>query len=370
MTDVILDRLQAELARQGARALVAVSPENVTYTAGHLVPSHPTNRHRRTISVLAGDGRGALVVVSVEAELARQHSRLKDVRGYDQFTQNAMDVLADLLRELGVAEGPVALEMDYLPAQDYLRLCERLPSLAVVPCREIYQRARMVKIPLEIGWLRKIADISDRAEQAVWRRVRDGMSEKALAAVITTAVLEGGGDGVRILIGSGERSAIVDPQPSDRVVRRGDVIRIEILGALKNYQSKVTRTGILGRATDEQRRTWAMLMAGRARVLQRLRPGVAARDLWSAYADHCRRQSLEPTLGFLGHGIGLTGHEEPYLTAGRDVALEPGMVVTLEPFSMMPPHVGFHIGDMFLITPNGYENLTTVMTNETLIEVG
>ncbi len=207
-----LDRLRAEMAKQGAQALVALSPENVAYTIGSMVPSHPTNRHRRTISILAADGRSALVVVSVEAELARQQSRLEDVRHYDQFTQNPMDMLADVLREFGAAAGPVAIEPDYLPAQDYLTLRERLP---------------------------------------------------ALAAIITNAVLEAGGDGVRMLIGSGECSAIVNPRPGDRALRRGDVIRVEILAHLDNYQSNVTGTGVPGRVTHEQRRIWDVLMEAR-----------------------------------------------------------------------------------------------------------
>ena len=364
-----LDRLRAEMVRQGVRALVALSPENVAYTIGYMVPSHPTNRHRRTISILAEDGRSALIVVGVEAELARQQSRLKDVRSYDQFTQNPMDVLADVLREFGVERGPAATEMDFLPAQDYLRLREHLPALSVVPCRDIYLRARMVKTAEEVAWLRAIAEISDRAEQVVWSRMHEGVTEKALAAIVTNAVLEAGGDGVRMLIGGGERSAIVNPKPSDRVLRRGDVIRVEILGNLNNYQSNVTRTGVLGRATDDQRRIWRILMEARALALERLRPGAAARDLWSAYADHCRRHAIEPTLAFLGHGIGLTGHEEPYITGDKALILEPGMVVTFEPFYMMPPRMGFHIEDMFLVTDSGYETLTAVTTNEQLIEI-
>src|SRR5574341_1443794 len=218
-----LDRLRTEMVRHDARALVAFSPENVAYTIGFMVPSHPTNRHRRTISVLTPEGRAALIVVSVEAELAREQSRLKDVRSYDQFTQNPMDVLADVLREFGVASGPLALELDYLPAQDYLALWERLPAPPLIPCREIYQRARMVKAPEEVAFLRRIAEISDRAQRAVWHRVREGMTEKLLAAIGTNAVLEAGGDAVRTLIGAGERSSIVNPRPTDRPLRQGAV---------------------------------------------------------------------------------------------------------------------------------------------------
>ena len=364
-----LDRLCAELVRHEARAMVAFSPENVAYTIGFMVPSHPTNRHRRTISILTPEGRSALIVVSVEAELARQQSGIKDVRGYDQFTQNPMDLLAKVLREFGVASGPLALELDYLPAQDYLALWERLPAPPLIPCREMYQRARMVKTPEEVAVLRRIAEISDRAERAVWHRMREGMTEKLLAAIITNAVLEAGGDGVRALIGAGERSGIVNPRPTDRPLRRGDVVRVEILGNLQNFQSNVARTGVVGRATDEQRRIWGTLMEARALALKMLRPGTPARDLWEANARYCRQNAIEPTLGFLGHGIGLTGHEEPYLTARQPLLIEAGFVLTFEPFFMMPGRMGFHIEDMFLVTESGYETLTAVTTNDQLIEV-
>ncbi len=364
-----LERLRAEMVRQEVRALVALSPENVAYTIGYMVPSHPTNRNRRTISVLTADGRSALIVVSVEAELARQHSRVKDVRRYDQFAQNPMDVLAGVLREFGVASGPLAIEMDYLPAQDYLTLWERLPAPPMVPCRDMYLRARMVKTPEEVACLRKIAEISDRAEQVVWHQMREGMTERVLATIITNAVLEAGGDGVRLLIGSGERSSIVNPRPTDRPLRRGDVIRVEILANLNNYQSNVTRTGVLGPASDEQRRIWQVLMEARALALEKLRPGTEVRELWMAYAEHCRRHDIEPTLSFLGHGIGLTGHEEPYLTADKTLRLEPDFVLTFEPFYMIPGQMGFHIEDMFLVTETGYETFTAVTMNETLIQV-
>ena len=83
-----------------------------------------------------------------------------------------------------------------------------------------------------------------------------------------------------------------------------------------------------------------------------------------------RANGLEPTLKFLGHGIGLTGHEEPYITGEKTMVMAPGMVVTFEPFLMFPERMGFHIEDMYLFTDGGYENLSTVVNNEQLIQVG
>src|SRR5262249_20964453 len=91
MEHEVLRKLRSAMIKAGHDALVAFSQDNVTYTAGFLVPSHASNRFRRTITVLAGDQFAAQIVVNVEEHLARQRSRFTDIRAYNQFTQEAVD---------------------------------------------------------------------------------------------------------------------------------------------------------------------------------------------------------------------------------------------------------------------------------------
>jgi Xaa-Pro dipeptidase len=365
-----IDRLRERIIAQGIDALIALSPENVAYTIGFMVPSHPVNRHRRTISVVTADGNALLIVVSVEAPLARERSAVTNVCAYDQFNQAPMQVLADCLIEFGLQGARIGLELDYIPAKDYLELTAILPKAKFVPNRDLYLAARMVKDEVEIERLRRIARISDEAQAIAFEHVRVGMSERQLAAIVTEAVLSGGADAVRMNIGSGERSGIVNPKPTDRAISRGDVIRLEILGTLENYQSNITRTGVVGEPTSEQVRIWRVLMEARKRALECLVSNTPASVLWTAYADHCRSNGIEPTLAFLGHGIGLTGHEEPYLTANTEIIVTPGIVLTYEPFYMVPGKMGFHVEDMFLVTESGYEALNTVTQNDSLVRLG
>ena len=88
MEHELLRKLRSAMAKAGHDALVAFSQDNVTYTAGFLVPSHASNRFRRTITVLAGETFAAQIVVNVEENLARQRSRFSDIRSYNQFTQD------------------------------------------------------------------------------------------------------------------------------------------------------------------------------------------------------------------------------------------------------------------------------------------
>src|SRR5215510_8965920 len=123
MEHEVLVKLRSAMKKAGHDALVAFSQDNVTYTAGFLVPSQASNRFRRTITIIAGDSFAAQIVVNVEENLARQRSRFRDIRAYNQFTQDAVDLLADALLEAGVGAGQIAIELDYMPAQDYIRLC-------------------------------------------------------------------------------------------------------------------------------------------------------------------------------------------------------------------------------------------------------
>src|SRR5215468_1294925 len=132
MEHEVIRRLRAAMQGAGYDALVAFSQDNVTYTAGFLVPSHASNRFRRTITVIAGDTFAAQIVVNVEENLAKQRSRFSDIRPYNQFTQDPADILADTLIEAGAGEGRIAIELDYMPAQDYIRLTERLPKAKFV----------------------------------------------------------------------------------------------------------------------------------------------------------------------------------------------------------------------------------------------
>jgi len=367
----VLGKLRAAMKAQGCDALVAFSPDNVTYTAGFLVPSHATNRFRRTITILAGDTFAAQIVVTVEEKLARERSRFQDIRPYGQFDQNPADLLAAALREAGVADGRIAIELDYMPAKDYLRLTELLPRAQFEECRDLYFTARMTKTDEEVAILRRIGELTDRVVGEVLRATRPGMTELDLGRMTVDLMVGGGSAELKYQIGSGPRSGITNCGTSARKIESGDVLRIEILGNIDNYRSNVTRTAVVGTPTDEQKRIWQTLITARDRCKAMLRPGTRVPDLWDTYARTCREGGVEPTLQFLGHGIGQTIHEEPYITTTRNIVMGPNMTFTMEPLYMIPGRMGFHVEDMYVITPAGFSPITGAITpNDELIQVG
>lgn len=370
MEDPVVQKLRAAMKAERFDALVAHSLDNATYTAGFQVPSHAQNRFRRTITVLAGDDFGCQVVVNVEEALAREKSRFKDIRSYNQFTDNPADVLADALIESGAGEGRVALELDYLPAMDFLRLQERLPKAMFVHACDLYFRVRMMKTDEEIATLKRIGTLTEQVVGEVISDLRPGVSERKVGAEIMSRMLAAGADAVSYQVGSGFRSGIINCKPTDKLVETGDVVRIEVLGDKDGYRSNVTRTVVMGKPTDEQKQIWSVLIAARDRCEAMLKPGTPVPDLWNTYLSACRSGGIEPSLKFLGHGIGRTIHEEPYLTETRAIVLAPGVTHTMEPLYMVPGRMGFHVEDMYRITKDGFEKLTGhLVPNDQLIEV-
>lgn len=358
MQDPVFEKLRAAMKAEGFDALVAHSPDNVSYTAGFMVPTHPMNRFRRTITILAGEDFARQIVVNVEEALARNRSRFSDIRAYNQFTENPADVLADALVDAGAGSGRIAIELDYVPAMDFLRLRERLPEAGFVHARELYFRVRMIKTDAEVETLRAIGELTEDVMGEVIGLVRPGITEHEVGTAVMTRMLEAGADAVAYQVGSGARSGIINCKPTGKAIEPGDVIRIEILGDRDGYRSNVTRTLVVGEPTEEQRRIWSVLIAARDRCEAMLRPETRVPDLWNAYREACREGGIEPSLTFLGHGIGRTIHEEPYLTETRDLALAPNVTHTMEPLYMLPGRMGFHVEDMYRITADGFDKLT------------
>ena len=366
-----LQRLRRAMKDAGYDALVALSQDNVTYAAGFLVPSHATNRFRRTIAVLAGDRFASQIVVNVEEVQAIARSRFKDVRAYNQFTQQPADLLADALIEAGVEDGRIAIELDFMPASDFLLLQKRLPRATFEGCKDLFFGVRMIKSDEEVSTLRRVGVLTERVIHDVLKEVRTGMTEIDVARRLVDQLIAGGSSNFKYRVGSGVNSSITNCGTTLKKIEAGDVIRVEILGDIDNYRSNVTRTAVVGRPTARHKTIWGHLIRAREICKTMLRPGTPVADVYRAYVAACRENGIEPTLKFLGHGIGQTIHEEPYITDTRNIVLAPNITFTMEPLYMIAGEVGFHVEDMYVITSDGFDAITgNICPNDELIEVG
>jgi len=367
----VIARLLRAMEQAGLDALVAISPENFAYLTGFLSPTQPLMRWRHAMALLTADGRLALVSVDMEASTIRAKAPADtEIAVWHEFKFDAMNTLGDLLRKHGLPTARIGIETDYLPVGDFAALRELLPYASFVPAQRLLARSREIKTPAEIEILRRLSRIADKSITDAYRSVRAGSSEMDIAAALTRGIYEQGVEYFKLMIvATGERSVFPNVGPTDRVLKRGDVCRVEIFPMIAGYHAGVCRTAAIGAAPPQAERIWANLTACKHLLLDAIKPGASTRNIYELYLKKLTELGLPP-ISFVGHGIGLHLHEDPYLGPTEDQPLEAGMVLGVEPLIY---ETGFGFGmqnkDMILVTPAGCELLSDHLYTDSLLVI-
>ena len=227
----VIERLLDASAESGLAGVLALSPENFAYLAGFAVPSQEPLRWRHAAVAVNTDGRAAVLCVDIEETTVRH--RLPDVDAYvwQEFEQNAVAVMAQMLRELGMESGSIGVETDYIPARDYEELTAALPHAQLRSAERMFALLRMRKSRREVELIRELSRTIDAALATAFASVHEGSSELDLAGAAVAALFAGGVDRARGLVtASGARSHFPNVRATERQLVNGDVVRLELFG--------------------------------------------------------------------------------------------------------------------------------------------
>ena len=369
MDEHVAARLCGAMDRYGLDALIAYSKENVAYGAGYIVPSQALGIRNRQFAVAVNRaGHAAMLLSANELQEAQARSTIKDLRPYDEFAEDPMAVLAAIAKDLGVADGKIGLEMDGIPADRWQALTKHLPRARWEHGAEAFHEARKVKTPRELDLLRQAAAIAETAQLEAHRQVREGMTEQDLYRLLVDRALAHGAEAILMIqVATGERSTYSNPTPTSRLLRRGEAVKIDVFVSMSGYLSDTGRSIVIGEATPLQRDIWAKMQDALAAVHAAIRPGATTRDLWDVFVETFRKYDMAPVIRFLGHGLGLSLHEEPFIAAHTNMVLEPGMVFAIEPVYKTSDGTGFHLEDNVIVTQTGVENMTSRLGRELIV---
>jgi Xaa-Pro dipeptidase len=372
----IIQRQVSAIRVAGIDALISCSPENFAYATGFVVPSQPLMRHRHAVVVITADNRCGILGVDMEA--ATIHKRELEVPTYiwAEFTDDSMRVLARMLTEMGLSRSNIGVEMDYLPAGDMARLRNALPGAKFVPCEALLSRLRQIKTSDEIALLRRLSRIADQSITDALSTVKMGSSEMDIAAAMTRNVYTLGAEQFKLMIvATGERSQLPNVGPTERRLQSGDVCRVEIFAMISGYHAGVCRTAVVQSASRHAERIWQHLIECKYLIMEMIRPGASCRAIYNAFTAKLSTLNLPP-ISFVGHGIGLQLHEDPYLgktpILGKDgdAALEAGMVLGVEPLCYRTGYgFGMQNKDMMLVTETGCELLSDYAHTDKLLVI-
>ncbi|MBJ7383195.1 MAG: aminopeptidase P family protein [Mycolicibacterium sp.] len=363
-TDVYARRLQAAADAAAAAGLagLVITPG---YDLRYLLGSRAQTFERLTALVLPASGDPAVVVPRLELASLRESAVPElglAVRDWVDG-ENPYRLVADVLGG-GPDSSPGSLRScppiktavtDAMPALHLLPLADVLGAVPIL-ATDVLRRLRMVKDAAEIDALRKAGAAIDRVHARVPDFLVPGRTEADVAADIAEAIVaEGHSEVAFIIVGSGPNGADPHHECSDRELREGDVVVVDIGGPYEpGYNSDSTRTYSIGEPSPEVSRQYAVLQQAQRAAVAAVRPGVTAEQVDAAARDVLAAEGLaEVFVHRTGHGIGLSVHEEPYIVAGNDLPLENGMAFSVEPGIYFPGQWGARIEDIVVVTEDG-----------------
>jgi D-alanyl-D-alanine dipeptidase len=350
-TDAATFRARRDRAARAARAagvgaLLIAPGSDLAYLAGYRIHGS----ERLTCLVMAADGRATLVVPELEAPRARTAAPDLDLRAWGE-TDDPIAVVAELVPR----SGALAVD-DRMWAAFVLRLEDALGDRAFVVASTVTAPLRMRKDDGEIEALRAVAHGADRAFAKLRERELAGRAERDVAAEIGALLREEAHDEVGFaIVASGANGASPHHASGDRVIAQGDAIVLDFGGVQDWYCSDITRTVHVGATVDpEVRHVHDVVLRAQEAGYRAARAGVAA-----AAVDAAARAVIDEAgygaffIHRLGHGIGLDGHEPPYLVNGDATLLEAGMSFSIEPGIYLPGRFGVRIEDIAFLDARG-----------------
>jgi Xaa-Pro dipeptidase len=281
--------------------------------------------------------------------------------------EDPYQVVAFALKERGLATGRIGIEerVQYVFADGIARA---IPAATIASATEVIAGCRMLKSPSEIALMRLANSVTLQAYEAAWRSMREGMTQHEFGALVVSAHQKlgfQGGASVQV----GEYSALPHGSVKPQVIREGTILLIDGGCSVEHYESDISRTFVLGKPADKMKRVFDIVHQAQSAALGAARPGVACDAVDAAARKVITDAGYGPGFKYfthrVGHGIGMDGHEWPYLiatntlqTEGKSIALAPQMTFSDEPGVYIPGEFGVRLEDDMHILEDGAELFT------------
>ncbi len=357
-----VQRAQQLMEETGVDLLMIGPSSDFRYLTGHV----PHLSERLTALILPWRGKGTIVVPRLEAPLISDLTDRFDLSIWDE-TDNPLDRVAALARDSHSESVGIN---DQLWSGFLLRLQKQLPNATYERGNDVLSKLRSIKDEAELALLKEASRRTDAAWEEFCATERlTGRTEREVADSLNAIMAKHGMPDIAFcIVGSGPNGSSPHHHISDRVIQHGDPVVMDFGGILEGYYSDITRTPVAGEAHPEFVEIYNVVLEAQQAAFDAIKPGVACQDVDRAaravitahgYGDYFIHR--------LGHGIGLTGHEDPYLVEGNTEPMQAGMVFSDEPGIYIPGRWGVRIEDSVAVTETGAERLNHVSRELTIL---
>jgi Xaa-Pro dipeptidase len=350
-----LTKARALMKQHGIGSILVESGPSLDYLTG----VQWSRSERLTAAVIPAESEPIIVTPFFERpSVAESLGVPAEIRVW-QEDEEPLKLVADFLRERGIARRPVGFEeTNRFFILD--RLLQQLGKVNAVNANPVVRASRMIKSPAELALMQAAADIMVAAYRYVAPRITEGMTPADISAMIDAAVTAYGGQPEFALVLLGEASAYPHGSHKPQLVSRGEVVLLDCGCSVHGYQSDISRTFVFGAPpTAEQRKVWTQMRQGQAIAMAAAKVGAPAGSVDDAVRRTYERWGYGPryklpgTSHRTGHGIGMEVHEPINLVHGEMTRLAPGMCFSNEPGIYLPGKFGIRMEDCFHITAAG-----------------
>ncbi|WP_342252328.1 aminopeptidase P family protein [Spiroplasma endosymbiont of Amphibalanus improvisus] len=287
-----------------------------------------------------------------------QAANVDEIKLMPTNSQNAfIELLSNDLKNNNIKT--LGFESEYTNFDEYFKLKTQLKNFVLKPMN--VNQIRTIKDGEEIQKINGACEIADKAFASVLKKIKSGMREKEIEAIIASSFILNGADGVSFnsIVVSGKRGALPHGRATNKIIEKGDYVTIDFGCIFEGYCSDTTRTICIEQDNSKMNEIYAVVAQAQKLGIEAVKPGVTTKQI----DDICREYITKAGYGeyFIhstGHGLGVEVHEFPRVSPFCDVPLKPGMVITVEPGIYIPDLGGVRIEDDILVTFEGYEVLS------------
>ena len=343
-----VEKVRVELRQNGADCFFAFSGPNINYCSGcRIGPSD-----RLAAVLVSTDGEVAIVSPGFEGDRMRKEKFIGDVHTWEE-DEDPFDLVAEIFRKMHLANSPIAVD-DTLWFRVFERLKADSPGITWSNGGDIIKKARWKKSEEEFQYIEKACEnVAGGIELAV-KELKAGMTEMDLSGIIGEKIKKVGNVHGGALVQSGPNASFPHHPTSDRILQNGDAVVIDSGCLVSGFCSDISRTLMIGGVSPEIEKCWQITKDAQQAAIDAVKPGVTAESIDKAARDVIDKAGYgEYFIHRTGHGLGMEGHEHPYLVKGNKEILEPGMSFTIEPGIYVPNKFGMRIEDDVAVGESG-----------------
>ena len=361
-----IERAKEIMAAQKIDAIILAGGTSLNYFTG----IRWGNSERLTAVVIPKVGNPYIVTPAFEEDRTREQLAGGPMEHTDvaiwQEDESPFERVAQGLKDRGIATGRLGVEetAKFVFADS---IGGAAPGLHVTSATPVTAGCRMIKDAHELELMRIASQATLKCYEAVYKSLQPGMTQNTVSGLIGTAYGRLGFPGFAS-VQVGEYTALPHGSITPQTIREGTIIMIDDGCTVEGYQSDITRTLVLGKPTDKMKKVFDIVHQAQSAALKAARPGVALESIDAAARKVVVDNGYGPGYKYfshrLGHGMGMDGHEWPYLVKNnmfgweKALTMQPGMVFSDEPGIYIRGEFGVRLEDDMYVTPNGAELFT------------